>query len=145
MNVDFYKVTYKLYINDYLICSFSDKKLIHNVDANSETHTIQGADWDVLRKYDFVLNKDKRGTYICESFCHFYSIEIPKCLQAKQSILSRFLDSRPRIYFDQIETIKEEVDYKPTKAPRINGLGEYPTDLVIEYFRERGLSFCPMS
>ena len=145
MDIDFYKVTYKLYINGYSICRFSDKKLIYNAEANSEIHTIQGADWDILMKYDFVLNEDKRGKYICESFFRSYSIDIPKCLQAKQSFWSRFSDSRPRIYFDQIETIKEEVSYTPIKAPCLNELGKYPTDLVIEYCKERGLSFCPMN
>lgn len=145
MNIDFYKVTYKLFINNYPICRFSDIKLIHNADAKTETLIIQGADWNVLKKYDFVFSEDKRGKYICESYFRSYSIDIPKCLQGKQSFWNRFSDSRPRIYFDQIETIKEEVDYKSTKAPQINELGAYPADLVIEYFRERGLSFCPIS
>ena len=145
MDIDFYKVTYKLFINNCPICRFSEIKLIHNVEAKSVTNTIQGANLDVLNKYDFVHGKDKHGEYICESFFRSYSIDIPKCLQRKQSFWSRFCDSRPRIYFDQIETIKEEVNYTPVKAPCLNELGEYQTDLVIEYCKERGLKFCPIS
>jgi hypothetical protein len=146
MNVNFYIASHKLFINGYLICDFHRKELIHRNNAISNIHIFHRIEIaDVLPKYDFCFGEDKYGKYICPSWFAGYDINIPKCLQRRRSIWSIFCDERPRIYLDQIRNIKEEVNYELADAPQICKLTEYPTDLVIEYFKERGLSFCPLN
>lgn len=125
--VNFYEREYKIVINDMVVYSKYSIVLQHDKDVtnNKVDYTKENMDGfiELAKKffsYDYTLFK-KRG--------YFYS-----------SLVKSLDYPVDRIYWDEIETAYIDWQEKLCKAPKVGQLKQQPVDLVIEYFKERGIN-----
>lgn len=144
MNINFYKVTCELSING-IYCGkrtrhYQMKKgdvpveEIKDYNPKTDRLSLCALNHTFDLGYDTTVVKE-RGYY----FDHFESVELPKQLLKKRA----WWWPTKVLWEDDIESISIRYAYEIEDAPSFERLLKYPTEMVIEYMKERGLAYCP--
>lgn len=136
--VNFYDKTLSLYVNDVL-CARRSVTVLRRGTPENEWH-----------RYEHPIGEEGRRVFSWFDIWHdftwikhrpYFNTEWCFCLVKGADTVFR----NGRLYEDDIHDLMLKIEYEPCKGSiSMKDLLDYPSDLVIDYLKERGITSCPL-
>ena len=141
METNFYKVINVYYINGVRLYDRITLELIKGEPTEKEVvYNLADVPDLLAHGFNFDVNKDRRGMYFRND--NWACCRLPASLCEPVDKWSLFFNGMYayKLYLDTIKEVKVTKEYFPAQAPAVKELSNYPTELVIDFLKERGMN-----